>query len=550
MNTLPLHQTDGYKVDHRSQYPEGTELVFSNFTPRSTQYMHKVDGITDEKIVVFGLQYFVRWFVCEEFKKNFFKQPKKRVIQKYVRRINGYLGEGKVNFEHVEALHDLGYLPIAIYGLPEGTVTKAKIPHVVIENTVPGFFWLTNYFETVMSCMLWKPATSATTARNYRKILEHYCRETGGDLGFVKFQGHDFSFRGMSGLQDAQMSGAGHLLSFVGTDTIPAIDFLEDYYYANCEKELVGCSVPATEHSVMCMGSKENEIDTFKRLINDIYPNGIVSIVSDTWNYWRVISEFLVDLKEDILKRDGKTTIRPDSGCPVEVITGKSITLSEFHSAKDLQKAYNAGFKYIRIKNDYHEIIEGSLQEYGYVKLKEAFPVWSLSVQEYAEMEGSIQAMWDIFGGTINEKEFKVLDSHIGLIYGDSITLQRAKDILERLKLKGFCSTNVVLGIGSYTYEYCTRDTLGWAMKATAGVVKSEFREIYKDPKTDNGTKKSARGWLAVFKDEDGEYILEDQTTRERFENCEFRLVYKNGCFCSYPYETLEIIRKRIEQTL
>lgn len=250
MKTNPLTLIDGYKADHRRQYPVGTELVYSNFTPRTTRHAPKVDGV-DNKIVFFGLQYLIKWLLIETFNDGFFKQPKDKVVKRYKRRMDNYLGKDAVPIEHIAELHDLGYLPISIRALPEGATVNEKVPLFVIENTKPGAFWLTNYLESILSNMIWKPCTSATTARKYRILLTKYAKLTGGDVNFIAFQAHDFSFRGMSSPQDAVMSGAGHMTSFAGTDSVPAIDFVEDYYSADSDKELVGCSVPATEHSVM-----------------------------------------------------------------------------------------------------------------------------------------------------------------------------------------------------------------------------------------------------------------------------------------------------------
>jgi nicotinamide phosphoribosyltransferase len=359
---------------------------------------------------------------------------------------------------------------------------------LIIFNTHPDFFWLTNYLESVMSSYLWKPTTSATTARAYRKILDHYAKKTGTAAEFVQFQGHDFSFRGMSNPEDAALSGAGHLLSFVGTDSVLAIDLLEQYYGADAEKELVGCSVPATEHSVMCMGSKESEIDTFRRLINEVYPSGIVSIVSDTWDFWRVVTEYVATLKSDILARNGKVVIRPDSGDPVKIICG------------DEESRYLPAFK------------------------------------------GAVECLWDIFGGTITETGHKLLDSHIGLIYGDSITPQRAIAILEGLESKGFASGNVVFGIGSFTYQYVTRDTYGFAVKSTYGEINGEPREIFKDPITDNGVKKSAVGLISVLKDSEGNYCLHDKQENIA-DSGELLTVFRNGSLVRET--TLSEIRTR-----
>ncbi|TCP23390.1 nicotinamide phosphoribosyltransferase [Tenacibaculum skagerrakense] len=479
----PLLYTDGYKVDHRRQYPDNTTLVYSNWTPRKS----RIEGVNE--VVFFGLQYFIKKYVIQEFTQNFFQQPKEQILKKYASRINNYLGENKVGIEHIGALHDLGFLPIVIKALPEGVSVPIRVPMFTMYNTLPEFFWLTNYFETLLSTTIWMPCNSATIARQYRKILDAYAEETSSIPEFVDWQGHDFSMRGMAGLEAAVLSATGHLLSFTGTDTIPAIDFLEEYYNANANEELVGGSVAATEHSVMCMGTNNGEQETFKRLITEVYPNGIVSIVSDTWDLWKVLTEYLPNLKEEVLQRDGKVVIRPDSGDPVDIICGNP-----------------------KGKTD-------------------------------VEQKGVIQLLWEVFGGAINEKGFKELDPHIGAIYGDSITIERATQICERLKQNGFASTNVVLGIGSFTYQYNTRDTFGFAMKATYGEVNGEGRAIYKDPITDDGTKKSAKGLLKVVK-ENGTYQLIDEVSWEEEQKGELREVFRDGKL--FINDSLKEIRKRV----
>ena len=434
--------------------------------------MTRIKGV--DQVVLFGLQYFIKKYMIADFNANFFKQPKAEVCKKYQRRINNYLGENSVGIQHIEDLHDLGYLPMVIKALPEGVSVPIKVPMLTMYNTKAEFFWLTNYFETILSTTLWLPCNSATIAKQYRKILDKYANETSSALEFVDWQGHDFSMRGMGGLEAATVSSAGHLLSFTGTDTIPTIDFLEDYYNANSDTELVGGSVAATEHSVMCMGTNTGEQETFKRLITEVYPNGIVSIVSDTWDLWKVLTEYLPNLKEDVLARNGKVVIRPDSGDPADIICGNPNGKTE------------------------------------------------------AAKKGVVQLLWDIFGGTTNDKGYKELDSHIGAIYGDSITIDRATEICERLKQNGFASTNVVLGIGSFTYQYNTRDTFGFAMKATYGEVDGESREIYKNPITDDGTKKSAKGLIKIVK-ENGNYALVDQVSWEEEQKGELKEVFRDG---------------------
>lgn len=479
----PLHFTDAYKLDHRRQYPDGTTLVYSNWTPRKS----RKDGI--HQITLFGLQYFIKKYLIEDFQKNFFDKDKKEILSNYQRRVNNYLGENKVGIEHISALHDLGYLPIKIKAIPEGESVSIRTPMFVIYNTRPEFFWLTNYFETLLSMTVWLPCTSATIAKEYRRILDAYAQETSSNPSFVDWQGHDFSMRGMAGMEAAMMSAAGHLLSFTGSDTIPAVDFLEQYYQANSDEEIVAGSIAATEHSVMSMGSNEGEFKTFHRLITETYPTGMLSIVSDTWNLWKVLDDYLPTLKNSILQRDGKIVIRPDSGDPADIICGKA--------------------------NSTHP----------------------------SERMGVIESLWNTFGGHVNSKGFKELDPHIGAIYGDSITLERAEEICRRLKKKGFASTNIVFGIGSYTYQYNTRDTFGFAMKATYGEIQGEGRDIFKDPITDDGMKKSARGLLRL-NEENGQYKLEQKVDWNR-EGGAMRTVYEDGRLLID--ESLKTIRQRVQ---
>lgn len=473
---------DFYKTDHRRQYPDGTTKVYSNLTAR----ISRLPGINS--IVVFAIQYFVNDFLIRRFNTSFFSQPKEQVIHHYKRRMDTSLGKDSVSTEHLEALHDLGYLPVVIKALPEGTLAPLRVPLLTITNTHPDFAWLPNFLETLLSNVLWHPITSATIAFQYRKILEKYAALTSTIPDFVKWQGHDFSMRGQASFDASLASGGGHLLSFTGTDTIPAIDWLEHFYHADAEKELIGGSVPATEHSVMCLGGKETEFDTYKRLITKVYPKGIVSIVSDTWNFWDVLEKTVRGLKDVILARDGKVVIRPDSGDPETILCGDK----------------NA-------------------------------PIGT------PEHKGAMEILWEIFGGETNFKGYRQLDPHIGLIYGDSITLERCESICARLAEMGFASTNMVFGIGSYTYQYVTRDTFGFAMKATYGEVNGQPKEIFKDPLTDGGVKKSAKGLLRVNKD----LTLSECVSIEEEKEGLLQKVFEDGK--SFNSTTLAEIRSKID---
>jgi nicotinamide phosphoribosyltransferase len=531
----PLLLTDGYKTGHHQQYPKGTTLVYSNFTPRSNKYAPK--GCNE--VVVFGTQ-MVMQQLHEAFLNDFFSRRKEDVCGEMKRELSMYLGTD-YDVSHFEALHDLGYLPICVKSLPEGTKVPMKVPVLTIYNTHPDFYWVTNYLETILSNLLWKPMTSATIAHQYRKVLTKWMEKTDAERAwFIDWQGHDFSMRGMDSVEAVISSGLGHLTSFLGSDSLPTIYGARKYYGA---EGMVCGSVNATEHSVMCAGGKEDEVHTFRRLL-ETYPTGILSVVSDTWDLWKVCTEHVVTLKDEILARDGKLVIRPDSGDPVDILCG----LDKKYEVRDGQ-VYNW-------VNDY--------KDYGSGQHKDISGYTEKSDNSLSEHKGVIELLWDVFGGTINEQGYKVLDPHIGAIYGDSITIDRADEICKRLEDKGFASTNVVLGIGSFTYQYNTRDTFGFAMKATYVELMEEKttdygnsstevpirvkvgREIFKDPITDDGTKKSATGLLAVFKDEiNGSYQLHDRCDWKTEGTGELKTIYINGEF--HNQTTLTQIRSLLK---
>ena len=486
-----LTSIDSYKLGHADQYPEGTTRVYSNFTPRSMSHFKEID-VNDPHIVFFGLQAFLHELKTV-WDTTFFSQDIDTVCNEFSDLVGPFCGPNGFNVQRLRKLHALGYLPVHIKALPEGTKVPVGVPVLTITNTRAEEFWLPNFLETGMSSELWKSSTSATISYQYRKLIDKYADLTGGSKEFVMWQGHDFSVRGMSGIHDAAKSGAGHLLSFTGSDNIPALKLINDCYRGN--ETFVAGSVPATEHSVMCAGGKESEIETFRRLIRT-YPSGVVSIVSDTWDFWNVITNIAAELKDEILGRTpdnlglAKVVFRPDSGDPVNIICGDP-------SAPKGSPAH----------------------------------------------KGAVRCLDEIFGSTVNEKGFKTLNQRVGLIYGDSITLSRASDILNGLANQGYASDNIVFGIGSYTFQYNTRDTLGFAMKATYVEINGEPQAIFKSPVTDSGTKKSARGLLSVVQ-EHGTLRLIDNCTAEQEMTGELRTVFLDGKL--FNEDTFARIRTRL----
>jgi len=560
-----LMLSDGYKTGHHKMYPQGTEEVYSNFTPRSNR--HAPEGFA--KVLSFGQQMTARKIVVM-FNKGFFNLPKHTVCQYIKEEFSMYLGFD-YDVSHFERLHDLGYLPLRIKALPEGTLVPMNVPVLTVRNTRKDFFWLTNFLETIISELLWKPMTSATIAYLYRRDLEKWVLKTDpAAVGFVKFQGHDFSMRGMDSIFATMSSGLGHACSFLGSDSLPVIPAARMYYDAIGP---VIHSVNATEHSVMCAGGNEegDELTTFRYLM-DQFPNGILSIVSDTWNLWYVITYILVQLKDEIIARGetgGKIVIRPDSGNPVDIICGTRgvIQYPTFHQnilnnenlldaiilgELDLNRSSIFSFNNELYKFNHQYSID---EETGHDPccFNESFE--KLIGDQLSESLGVIELLWDIFGGTINEQGYKVLAPCIGAIYGDAITLERQKSICERLEAKGFASTNVIFGIGSFTYQYNTRDSFGFAMKATHvylrslkmdGHSKLEGRQIFKDPATGDGRKKSAKGLLSVLACEECGYKLLNNCTEEEEATGMLQTIFEDGTF--YNEITLMEIRSKVDE--
>lgn len=557
-----LYLTDGYKVGHKAMLAEGTTKLYGTWIPRSVKHAPK--GVT--KIVSFGQQLVWKW-LHDEFEENFFTDRtdyalfelehdvRKQKALQFIKDMSLYLGM-EYDGKHFEELWDLGYLPIRVKALPEGIETNPNIPHMTFINTVDGFAWLTLYLETVVSALAWKPSTAATIAKLYRRQAEEWVAKTDPtNMWLVDFMCHDFSARGLDPMSQ-YLIGLGHATSFKGSDTLPVIP-ASRYFYGVKEDEMPIFSVNASEHSVsttkiFTVGEQQMIADWLQT-----FPKGILSIVADTFDLWKLITEYLPANKDAIMARDGKLVIRPDSGDPVDIICGNAWRVQGFTEGV-LNKVGENGVVLNYTNNKYYKVKLNSNHEVIGEETTDVTPA----------NKGVIELLWDIFGGTVNEQGYKVLDSHIGAIYGDSITPERQRQIYERLAAKGFAATNIVLGVGSFTYQYNTRDTLGFAAKGAWFEVKEHctceekqgkhFAEnagimcckqsynIYKDPITDDGTKKSLKGLLHVNYDDYLEIACYTEQTPEFEKSGLLQIIYEDGKF--YNFTTLEEIRKRLSQ--
>lgn len=453
-NNLML-ATDVYKMGHLEQYPPGTTKVYSYLLARSDKKMPAT--------LFYGLQYYLKMLEAK---------PTKEMMDEFLfyrQRILGRPASKEVEFQ-LSALVKLGYFPLKIKAVREGQTIPVRNVLMTIENTVPGFHWVVGFFESLL-LKVWNTCTVASYSNKLRKLCKKYADETCDDAGHLPFQVHDFGYRGCSSDETAMLSGSAHLINFLGTDTVKALKLIIDTY--GCS-DPIGLSVPATEHSVMCAYGQENELKAFERIL-DLNPEGIVSIVSDTYDLWNVLTNFAQKLKGRILDRKGKVVFRPDSGDPPKIICGDP----------------DAG--------------TGS-----------------------DEWLGSLQLLDRSFGHSVNSKGFRVINPKVGLIYGDGMFFERLERTLALMKELGYASSNLVIGIGGLLLQQHSRDDFGFAIKATFAEVNGQMRELIKDPVTDT-KKKSHKGLLALYKDARGRYYTKDQCTPDEEAASLLETAYQDG---------------------
>lgn len=487
----PCLMVDAYKLGHYFQMPPGVQAIYSTWTARSNKYH---DGCDDT--VVFGHQGFIKEYLIDFFNTNFFNADIDEIEKDFARKVGAVFHPAYTDFTRFRKLHALGYLPIEVWGVPEGTVLPINIPDHVIFNTHPDFAWLPQYLEDVWSCHNWMPSTSATTAYYRRRLLEPYVAATCDDDSCLKHLCGDFSMRGMTGEDAAYISTSGHLLSFDRTATVEGNSYLEQYYGADLSDpaKVPGLGVPSLEHSVVCQNVayyKEligtNRIPGYMvpyvrqacaanwetnliaemcfilRLLTEVQPHGVLTYVSDTYDYWGVVTKVLPLIRNVILERDGKFSVRPDSGNPVHIVCGDP----------------------------------------------NAAPCTP-------EFNGTLFSLLSTFGYEVNKKGCKVLPKQIGLIYGDAVTTTITREIGTWCLDHKVAISNIAFGIGAYTYQYVTRDTRGYAIKATDAYIEGMGElPLYKAPKTDPG-KKSPKGCVAVIKDGRGKICMIDRITLEQ----------------------------------
>lgn len=517
---------DYYKVGHPWMQPKGMQTVYWTWTARSFKHHPGCP-----KTVVFGHQYTIKEWLDTYFAENFFKVPLEDLRREYVELIGYTFSPLYDSFEKFEKLHNLGYLPIEIWGVPEGTLLPVGIPDHVGWNTDPAFGWLPQYLEDVWSANNWMPSTSATTAYYRRRLLAPFVEETCDNPDQLWHMCGDFSLRGHTSLASGYISGAGHLMAFDRTATVSSNVLIKKFYSVHAPDEdtdPAGYGTPSLEHSVVEQGVAwfshriiEGDLPEYVKpylneavkdgtwdmrlmaemcfilyLITEVQPTGVMTYVSDTYDYWGVVSKILPVIKPALLARDGCFSVRPDSGNPVHIICGNP-------------------------------------------KAEPGTP----------EAAGTLGMLFSIFDKESREngKGYMVLPPQIRMIYGDAITPEITEIVCENCISEGISVENLCFGIGAYTYQYVTRDTRGYAIKAT-DCIHEKYGEmpIFKQPKTDPG-KKSPRGCVAVLEAEPGVITMVDNLTIEQSVNYPGNIMvkkYQNGNF--YNQESFTAIRNRL----
>ena len=432
--------TDSYKVTHHYFYPKGTEKIYS--------YLESRVGAEFNKTIFYGLQYIVKKYL----EGQVVTQEK---IDEADNLISNHIGPDIFNregWQYILDKHD-GYLPIEIKAVAEGTPVDVSNVLMTVENTDHKSYWLPNYLESLL-LQVWYPSTVATLSAEIRKLANFYLEVTGSSKDNLDFMLHDFGYRGATSTESSMLCGSAHLLSFSGTDTIPALTIPENYYN---DSNLYGFSVQATEHSVMTSLGPEGEYDQILNVIKNA-KNGILSMVIDSYNYRNFLyeagdnnSELNKAITNFLAVEGNKVVFRPDSGEPV------STTM------------------------DCLNILE----------------------------EG--------FGSYLTDKGYKVFDSNIGLLWGDGLNYQKIRDILFAMKSNGWAAENIIFGMGGGLHSSLTRDTQRNAFKCSAQLRDGVWYDIFKNPLDSSKKSKTGRfklvnnnkSFKTVSIDEDGEDYLQ-----------------------------------------
>ena len=579
-----LLKTDFYKCCHMLQYDNSVTHFTSYLTPRNSRFK------TIDKMVFFGLSNFIQKYLVEDFNTTFFNRDFPSIKKEFeeVLRDGLLYDEELVNktLTKVSQLHTLGYLPIEINALPEGTLCPMGVPAIEIRSTHKDFAWVAQAIESLLSCSIWHPCISATIAHEYAKIASAAYTKT-VDNGNYKNGCCDFSLRGQESYESALISGVAFLTSFNNCSTVEARELIRTIYSDKEVTDVFGLT--STEHSVMCtdMAIYNNEEHIIKKLLTDTYRNVNFSLVADSRDFWNVVTNILPSLREEIEAHNGFIGIRHDSDEPVHALCGiKSINLNkilcgepEVNNFEDFEslvyEIVNDDLHFDEVEEVYFEYkfkdiaYRGVFDIIPYVESYDhkgrewiAYETTFLREERTPEDKGMVESLYELFGGYTNSKGYKVMNPKLKAVYGDSITIPRAKEIYRRLEEKGFAANNVSLGVGSFSMECLeedgvlkpfTRDSFSIAVKATYCIYNDNGEEkeifIYKDPKGCSG-KKSLKGLCRVVENYE-EIKVVQELNQQQYDALKpaslFVNYFKDGNVNKYSFKD---IRSRMEDNI
>ena len=592
MKINPFLLTDFYKLTHILQYrPELQELA-SYLTPRGS----RLKGI--DKVVFFGLSAYVHSYVVENFNDNFFNRPWNEIADEIYDVLTDGLGYPfsmkDRTCKEIQRLHELGYLPVEIKAVAEGTLVPMGVPCLEIKSTNPRFFWVGQALEASLSAAIWHPMVSATIAREYRKIARGAFFATVENGIDERIAMCDFSMRGQESNESAVNASVAWLTSMWNSSTVAARKHIQNVY-GKCDGNVRGLT--STEHSVMtshaCLDGG-NEIPTFKYLF-DLYKNVSFAAVCDSYDFWNVLTNILPNnFKQEIDERGKRGVfigVRHDSAEPVDAICGTipainalsikelpdyipdsdkkvyaiSITREEMERIRSLKVCAKIAISKKELVYHLHATNRAGFGENDTSEGSEVVQLVAtcLNRPRTWEEKGMVETIYEIFGGTVNSKGYKVLNPGIKAVYGDSITITRAKKIYKRLEAKGFAANNVSLGVGSFSFQALenedgslspfTRDTFGIACKTTHSKYVDKHgtvceRWVYKDPKNFS-QKKSQRGLCQIYFNENGELTYKDELYEKDLigKNSALITYFKDGKEFKQNFET---IRETIDENL
>lgn len=285
--------TDSYNVCHWKLFPE--EMV------ESTGYLECRDNGMFENTTFFGLQAWIKQKLIAE-------DPSKMDVDDA--EVSWNLHGDPFNREGWEYIKDLGYYPLEIQAVPEGSWIPRGNVITQIRSTDPKCSWLPNWIETELT-QLWYPIVIATSDKYNKFMLWKHLEETGCENipAVLPYMLHDFGYRGCTCREQAMIGGAAHLLNFEGSDTIAGSHYIRKYY----GERMIGCSIPATNHAVITSYGKANEAKAFKKVLDTyLKPGAIVACVSDSYDIYNAVDIWGTEFKDQIINSGGRLVIRPD----------------------------------------------------------------------------------------------------------------------------------------------------------------------------------------------------------------------------------------------